>query len=720
MRTKKTALDVLNENKIHSFEHAKNISEIPYKFQSRKILEHELFESLKTKNFTKAIENLSRLRDLRSNINSHISEDLGNGTRSLVRDAREAIDTPVIAPESYEMMCANHARAAIILLENSFNRDEIDANKLKEAKEKIQESAALLINTAYLSLKDKEEEFSIDKQNDQSDENSLISKLENKIKEFDHSLNSILKNAGIKDVQNKIKVTIEFANLEDEHLHISTISKIKDTKIIEIENMNLGLTDLQREMFENVKKATLVNGKMQSDEKNMEWFNLQPLWKQDLIIKYTDDILSEKKLIPTQLRNELPLLRNSYTKTIYTKKPLEQEFTEVLLTSHSGTLTTNIPSKPVKGFINRIKEYFNREKIIKSLANITIEQMKMFSSNGEIHLNLQTSPNNPLEIVDIADNKFIKQSEGVFRSITAYNGVFRRLPGGGRDLAGSKLILANIAAKLENEDNGKYKNVGLYLKGSLSYKKMGEFDKNTNIGKALNLLVEAKKTADSVSFIKIRDSEHVNSQISEKIALGLYSLNKLKPEWKLPITNISCASGKDRTQMLMAGLSSRAISKETGLKESDICLMLSRSGNTQYLSGSNGGGTVGCHGQKTGIFNSSNYNIFKDSYKYIGQRTSYMNKFHIPDTNFKKMIQIITHPINAYKKYILNIKKDDIFSKTIPMDYSPTNIQQNNLDAIKHLESVKAIKQIELSTDSSRKINHTANMSKQNHLLRTN
>lgn len=717
MRTKKTALDVLNENKIHSFEHAKNIAAIPYKFQSKKILEHELFESLKTNNFTKAIENLSRLRDLRFNINTHISEDLGNGTRSLVRDAKEVMDVPVIAPESYEMICANHARASIILLENSFNREEIDEKQFRKAKEEIQESAALLINTAYIALKDKEEEFSIEKQNDQSDKNSLISQLENKIKEFDHSLNSILKNAGIKNVQNKLKVTIEFANFEDEHFHVSTISKIKDTKVIETENMNLGLTNLQREMFENVKKAILVNGRMQSDEKNMEWFNLQPLWKQDLIIKYTDDILSEKKLIPTQLRNELPLLRNSYTKTIYTKKPLEKEFTEVLSTSHSGTLTTNIPSKPVKGFINRIKEYFNREKTIQSLANITIQQMKMFTSNGEVHLCLQTSPNNPLEIVDIADNKFIKQSEGVFRSIAAYNGVFRRLPGGGRDLSGSNLILSNIAAKLENTE---YKNVGLYLKGALSYKKMGEFDKNTNIGKALNLLVEAKKTADSVSYFKIRDSEHVNSQISEKIALGLYSLNKLKPEWKLPITNVSCASGKDRTQMLMAGLSSRAISKETGLKESDICLMLSRSGNTQYLSGSNGGGTVGCHGQKTGIFNSSNYNIFKDSYKYIGQRTSYMNKFHIPDSNFKKMIQIITHPITAYKKYISNIKKDDIFSKNIPLDYSPTNIQQNNLDAIKHLESVKAIKQIELSTDSSHKINHTANMAKQNHLLRTN
>ena len=716
MKTKKSALEILNENKIHSFEHAENVATTPYKFQSRKTLEHELFESLETKDFTKTIEKLSQLRDLRSNINTHISDNTETGTRSLVRDAREALDIPVIAPESYEMICANHARAAIILLENSYNRKEINKQQLAIAKNEIEESATLLINTAYVALKDKDEEFSIDKQNNQSDKNSIISKLENKIKEFDHSLHSTLKKTGIKNVQSKLKVTIEFANFEDEHFHISTISKIKDTTVIETENMNLGLTELQREMFKNVKKSTLVNGKMEAPGTNMEWFNHQPLWKQDLIIKYTDDILSEKKLIPTQLRNELPLLRNSYTKTIYTKKNSEKEFTEVLSTSHSGTLTTNIPSKPFKGLINRIKEYFNRKKVIQSLANITIEQMKMFSSNQEVHLCLQTSPNNPLEIVDKADNNFIKQSKGVFRSIAAYNGVFRRLPGGGRDLAGSNLILSNIAAHLENTE---YNNVGLYLKGSLSYKKMGEFDKNTDMGKALNFLVEAKKIADSISYIKVRDSEHVNSQISEKMALGTYCLRKLKPEWKLPITNVSCASGKDRTQMIMAGLSSRAISQKTGLKESDICLMLSRSGNSQYLSGSNGGGTAGCHGQKTGILNSSNDNIFKDSYKYFGQRTSYMNKFHMPDGKFIKVVKTIINPMNAYKQYILKAKVEDIFSKPIPLDYYQTESQPQISEAVK--KSVESIN-IKLSRESGHKdrsIRERIN-SRQSQPLRTN
>ena len=243
MKPNKSALDILNLNKNHSFEQAKNIAATPYKFQSRKTLEQELFESLRTKDFTKAIGILSRLRDLRSNINSYISEDLGNGTKSLVRDAREVMDVPVIAPESYEMICANHARAAIILLENSYNREEISKDHLNEAKKEIQESASSLINTAYVALKDKDEDFSIDKQNDKSDKNSIISKLENKIKEFDHHLFYTLKTTGIKNIKSKLKVTIEFANFEDEHFHISTISKIKDMQVIETETMNLGLTE---------------------------------------------------------------------------------------------------------------------------------------------------------------------------------------------------------------------------------------------------------------------------------------------------------------------------------------------------------------------------------------------------------------------------------------------------------------------------------------------
>ena len=73
----------------------------------------------------------------------------------------------------------------------------------------------------------------------------------------------------------------------------------------------------------------------------MSWFNNLSRWKQDLVKKYSDKILSEDHVVPTQLRGIIPTLRNSYTKVTAIMGKDDQHSEEILETMHSGSLSTN-------------------------------------------------------------------------------------------------------------------------------------------------------------------------------------------------------------------------------------------------------------------------------------------------------------------------------------------------------------------------------------------
>lgn len=608
---------VLNHNKKSTQKYTVDIVNKPAKLKKLEDLKISIAERLEGKDFTGAISLLAELKDARSNITSSVSEDLGKRTKCIVRDGRNAIDPPIIAPESYSMMCANHTRGALMLLDNTYERGEITTDQLNNAKKIVQEAAIRFIKD-NLSFNEDISTLNINNQNNKKDKETYISKLEEKTKQFNKNIITTLKNNGIKDAKKQLVVAKEFANFKDEHYHVATISKVNEATVIETETMNLGLTEAQKDMFKAIKLCELKNStdKMKAPGKNMEWFNDQPRWKQDLIYNSADSILSETKVIPTQLRAELPLLRNSYTKTTLLKRKGDDEFKVYFEATHSGTLTIDIPS--------------GKGEDIKTLVNGNIEQLKQFSPTKKVSLNPQTSPNNlkALDKVDVADRDYVEanQNNGVYKSTTAFNGNSRRLPGGGRDLAGFNSIIEMVANKdIKNIE------VKKYLKGESSYKK---FVLTTEEDKALSSLIEAKRLIDSAAYFKPFDKEHLNSQIAENMAIATSKLQRLHPNWEIPTTNISCASGKDRTQMVIIGASSRAIAQELGIDAKEVTQALSITGSAQHLSGCNGGGTIGCYGQKPATTNAASNILFSESNKNFGQRTADMNKFNTPKSTY--------------------------------------------------------------------------------------
>ena len=144
----------------------------------------------------------------------------------------------------------------------------------------------------------------------------------------------------------------------------------------------------------------------------------------------------------------------------------------------------------------------------------------------------------------------------------------------------------------------------------------------------------------------------MHSQISEKMAIAVGNLNRLEPKWSIPAINISCASGKDRTQMDIAGATSRAIGNALEIPDlNSIAKEVAKSGGAQYLSGNNGGGTIGCFGQKLQTAAVANKTMFNGLINCFGQRTADMNKFSTKDGLQKKMQKAIFKPVGMLLKY---------------------------------------------------------------------
>jgi hypothetical protein len=224
--------EILKHNKKNTQRFAVDIVNKPRKPNKIEDLKTSISNYLDQNDFTNAISLLAELKDTRSNITYIRSEDLGKKTKCLVRDGREAIDPPIIGPEGYSMMCANHTRGALMLLDNAFERGEIDSTQRDNAKNIVQASAIKFIKET-LSFDGDNSTLSIEKQNNKKDKESYISKLEEKTKEFNKKLIDTLKNNGIKDSKKQLVVAKEFANFNDEHYHVGTISKVNNGLVIE-------------------------------------------------------------------------------------------------------------------------------------------------------------------------------------------------------------------------------------------------------------------------------------------------------------------------------------------------------------------------------------------------------------------------------------------------------------------------------------------------------
>lgn len=61
----------------------------------------------------------------------------------------------------------------------------------------------------------------------------------------------LLENNGVKEVHKKLNVAKDFQNFNDEHCNIVTLSNVKDNTVIEAEVALKGITNEQKEEYQN-------------------------------------------------------------------------------------------------------------------------------------------------------------------------------------------------------------------------------------------------------------------------------------------------------------------------------------------------------------------------------------------------------------------------------------------------------------------------------------
>lgn len=659
--------DILQDNQREAIKFANDViksKETPNKKKLESELSSDLNFSLKSNNFSQSIEKLNDLRDLRSNIYVHRSDDLGNGTKTKVRDARGAIDPPIIAPESYSIQCVNHTRAAIMVAKNALDRGEINKKSYEDIEKVLLKKMTSKVDSIQDNFKNvTTKDLSVEIQNDKSNKKSRISILEKEVKAFNTDLVEQLEEAGIKNPAKQIKSAKEFSSFKDEHYHVTTLSQTEKGGVIaETDVMNLGLTENQKEMFKKIRDYKSIDNKSPIKIKgdNMKWFNNLPRWKQDMVKKSADDILNEKSVIPTQLRDSLPLARNSYTKVTSAVKKGSRELTYISSTMHSGTVTTSIEQKG--NFITKI--FSNNDKETEALTKEVINQQKQFSKDRKINLVPHTSPLNITGAVDQADAKYIKKAvksdNSISRTALPFND-FRLAPGGGgRDFSGAKKCLGELSSQLDKDSA-----VKKYLDGKGDLK-VAELEAKDDI--TLRNAVGIKKDIDSLESWKrgpSLDEDHIHSQISEKLQIVSSST-----KYNLPKTVVMCASGKDRTGISIAGGTIRSASEFLGEDIENVAKTVAKSGHTQFMAGGNGGGSHGCHGTKPETAKVANKSVFGKIKNYMGQRTADLNKFKINKKSriykMKKAVKTVVSRIRGKNKGV------DIESKKNTVKYVDT------------------------------------------------
>jgi len=553
--------------------------------------------------YEKLIDSFAERKDAKSNITWHKNEIAGDSlsTPSLVRDARNAKSPPQVLADSYVMQSINCVRASIDIIKHEKGQEAAD-----EFKQKID-----------VYLKD-----FINKHQD----NSNIKEVESDTKKLNARLVVELEKAGIKSPEKKIEKAKDFQNFKDEHRHITTIynqtnDQGKTVVAVESDVMNLGLTEKQKIMFDAIKNhkgGDIAPLNHDGEAIDMQWFNKMPELDKNFLQDNAEAIAKGNKVIPTQLRKEVPLLRNAYTKV--TGSIAENGRLEVAsVTTHSGTVT--IATKGDN----------------QALTNGIIKQAQAFTSNGRINLNTLTSPSNPIGEVDKADKRYItgaqKEMAGVSRSSTPYNAL-RNLPGGGgRDFGGYQESLDSIGKDLCKNSQQEYQVIGNFLQGKDKDAKQSQAALATvadpEIRSALTHAISAKQTMNEIKIVGDNDHDHAKITVDMKLLVSRVNdpkgpLQKLGVQVVADI-NTSCASGKDRTGAVECHTSRAALDDKLGTRNKDQNLKAQlAAGHTQNMAGIQGG-TIGCHGIKPETSHALP-KMFEDTRGWIGQEPADMNK----------------------------------------------------------------------------------------------
>ena len=285
----KSNYDILEQNKTQSLEFASNVVaqekpiipiDVTAKLQSAK-------DALKNGNFSKAVMLLDEIKDNKLGIKWSESGDLGNGTKSRVRDARNVTNDPVLLKkeqgEKYAMQVLNEVQAAIKLLDGN---EIVDVAKTNEARQKLMYLAEKALNN--------------------------LDKLgPGEIEKYNTQIVSTMEKAGISDAEAKLDFAKGMMTFQHEHVHIITLSNAKDNKgiehtVLEAEIMLNGLTPKLKQQYEAIRNSNPPGSDVTIQGVNMDWYNKLPQYKKELVHEASAKIVTGQYVIPTPMLSVLP------------------------------------------------------------------------------------------------------------------------------------------------------------------------------------------------------------------------------------------------------------------------------------------------------------------------------------------------------------------------------------------------------------------------------
>lgn len=244
-----------------------------------KKLRKQLANAITNENYQQVIVLLMELIDANQGIKWYrITQDKNPVTHHaiLIRDARQA-KKPDINHEPFMMMAANYILATKLLL----SRPQFEG---------INTFTSALFRNLFL----------IAKKNPSQEEAA---------KHFQH-FNTVLVNIiadqlniDFEEARQRLSVAKDFVNLENPAKDIVTLVQLKapEQKMVTAFMGEIALTQLTPELIAKYQ-----------NRKSEKWYQILPVWQQDLIEKNIGHLLACDRVLPTQLRTILIGLRNSY------------------------------------------------------------------------------------------------------------------------------------------------------------------------------------------------------------------------------------------------------------------------------------------------------------------------------------------------------------------------------------------------------------------------
>ncbi|MBA8666349.1 hypothetical protein H1Q59_00335 [Holosporaceae bacterium 'Namur'] len=602
---------------------------------------------LQSPNYSELIEQLEENRDAGEGI-KWIRATLEDGSKVLIRDARNVnpnAPPPLDSPESYKIQFLNAARAAEELLDlelGNTNSHEIQGLK----------------NTVRLTVM-----------------NFLENNLgKDDIKKENTTLVEILKAAGIENAGKKISVAKDFGNLSDQHYHVTTITKQKDSQgkdslVVESDAMLLWLTDNQKLQYlaiKHAKRGENIELTIKGEQVNMGWYNNLAPHLKDLVHKHAGKIAEGKFVLPTQLRGELIGIRNAHSKTTYVSSPLIDSKPITLemkaRTLHAGTASFHG------------KQISKEER--QEIATENLRQLQSFVLQGRTTtINVLNSPANPTGIDSAIHEQVGKGQEklGGRRATTPFN-IWRLVSR--NDNTGFEKILSDVGI-ISNS-------IGLFdIRDFLTTGKNEQAAREQLVSQKIESprpeVLEALEHAINAKHIMttshlFRDPNNSNLELSTEMNAVAFSLlhGTLNKDAKLNNITLSevvvqCASGKDRTGLELTDQSFKATNESLQLKgkqgqQIENLKTQVKGGHTQFMASANGG-TRGAHGIKKDTLAAFPQDPYKDNIEGLQQNTASHNKFKYEDREKQPLItKIINKILDTITKPFKTNKDEEITS----------------------------------------------------------